>query len=239
MSEPLADRTVVVTGASRGIGLAIARAFVRAGARVAMLARGTEALQARATELGDAAIAIPCDVSDRRAVARAVETITRDMDGTPDVLVSNAGLFRPAPLEETTVDQFTETIQVNLVAPFFLVHALLPGMRARGSGHIVTIGSVADRTAFPGNSAYAASKFGARALHEVLRTELRGTGVRVTLVSPGSTDTSIWDGLDRAGTGRFPPREAMLDADAVAAAVLYAVSQPPAVNVDELRLSRA
>jgi len=119
------------------------------------------------------------------------------------------------------------------------VHAMLPGMRARSSGHIVTIGSVADRIALAENAAYSASKFGARALHEVLRTELRGTGVRVTLVSPSSTNTSIWDSIDRAGTGRFPPREAMLDAEAVAAAVLYAISQPPAVNVDELRLSRA
>jgi NADP-dependent 3-hydroxy acid dehydrogenase YdfG len=240
VSAPLAGRTAVVTGASRGIGLAIARAFVHAGARVAMLARGTEALQARAAELGDAAIAIPCDVGDRSAVTRAVETITHDMDGTPDVLVSNAGLFRPAPLEETTVGQFAETIQVNLVAPFSLVHAFLPGMRARGSGHIVTIGSVADRTAFPGNSAYAASTFGTRALHEVMRTELRGSGVRTTLVSPGPTDTTIWDAVDlEAQPGRFPPRSAMLRVEAVAGAVLYAVGQPATVNIDELRLSSA
>ena len=101
----------------------------------------------------------------------------------------------------------------------------------------MTIGSVADRTAFAGNGAYAPSKFGARALHLVLREELRGSGIRVTLVSPGPVDTDIWEG--RAGTGRFPPREAMLPADAVAAAVLYALEQPDAVNVDELRLSTA
>jgi NADP-dependent 3-hydroxy acid dehydrogenase YdfG len=110
-------------------------------------------------------------------------------------------------------------------------------MRARGSGSIVTIGSIADRTAFPENGAYAASKFGVRGLHEVLRAELRGSGVRATLVSPGPTDTPIWDALDPDNRPGFTPRAAMLRPEAVAAAVLYAVSQPPAVNVDELRLS--
>lgn len=239
MNASPTGRTAIVTGASRGIGLAITRALAGSGTRVAMLARGAEALAARATEIGPAAMPIPCDVSDADAVARAAGVISRTFGGAPDILINNAGLFHPMPIEEVTPQEFASTLRVNLLSAFLMVHTLLPGMRTRHSGHIVTIGSVADRIAMAENAAYSASKFGARALHEVLRTELRGTGVRVTLVSPGSTDTSIWDGLDRAGKGRFPPREAMLDADAVAAAVLYAVSQPPAVNVDELRLSRA
>ena len=94
------------------------------------------------------------------------------------MLVNNAGIFQLAPVAQTAPDAFLATLDANLVAPFRLVRALLPGMLARGSGHVVTIGSVADRATFPENGAYAASKYWLRALHEVLRAELRGTGVR-------------------------------------------------------------
>lgn len=240
MTALLAGRTAVVTGASRGIGLATARAFVAAGARVAMLARDRAALDACAAELGDAALPIVCDVTDTAAITRAADAVVRHAGRGPDVLVNNAGLFVPQPLAETTVDTFARTVDVNLVAPFALVKAFLPAMRARGMGHIVTVGSVADRTAFAGNAAYSASKFGVRALHDVMRTELKSSGIRATLVSPGPTDTAIWDAVNlEANPGRFPARSAMLSPDAVAAAILYAVSQPPTVNVDELRLSSA
>ena len=231
----LAGRGAVVTGASRGIGLAIARALAAAGARVAMLARSADTLAQRAAELGGAALPVPCDVSDAAAVGRAIQVITLAFGGAPDILVSNAGIFHPQPLADITPDAFAAAIAVNLNAGFYLVHAVLDGMRARGRGHIVTIGSVADRVAYPGNGSYSPGKFGARALHDVLREELRGSGVRATLVSPGPTDTDIWD--DLPGTGRFPSRDAMLDADAVADAVLYALTRAERVNVDELRLS--
>ena len=233
----LAGRGAVVTGASRGIGLAIARSLAGAGARVAMLARGADALAQRAAELGGAALPVPCDVADAAAVGRAVQVITLAFGGAPDILVNNAGIFHPRPLHEITPEEFAAAIAINLSAGFFMLHAVLGAMRARGRGHIITIGSVADRVAFPGNGSYSPGKFGARALHEVVRAELRGTGVRATLVSPGPTDTDIWG--DLAGTGRFPPRDAMLGADAVADAVVYALTRPDAVNVDELRLSSA
>ena len=240
MTAPLAGCSAVVTGASRGIGLATARALVEGGARVIMMARGAEALRLGAAELGPSAIPVVCDVTDRAAVAHAAAAIMRDAGGAPDIVVNSAGLFIPQPLTELGIDTFTETIEANLVGPFVVVHAFLPGMRERGRGHIVTIGSVADRMIFAENAAYSASKFGVRALHEVMRTELRGSGLRTTLVSPGPTDTAIWDAVDLdAHPGRFPPREAMLRPDAVAEAVLFAVTQPAAVNVDELRLSPA
>jgi NADP-dependent 3-hydroxy acid dehydrogenase YdfG len=111
-------------------------------------------------------------------------------------------------------------------------------MRTRASGHLVTIGSIADRTAFPGNAAYAASKFGLRALHEVLRAELRGSGVRVSLVSPGPVDTPLWDAVE-ATTSGLTPRTEMLSADDVASAVQFVVAAPATLNVDELRLSHS
>ena len=234
----LAGRTAVVTGASRGIGLAVARARGAGGARVIRLARGLEELSSRAREVGRHAVALRCDLADRASVREAAERIARE-HGAPDVVVNNAGLFDIAPVEETSAERFAETMETNLVAPFALVRAFLPAMRARGAGHLVTIGSIADRNIFPGNGAYAASKFGARALHEVMRVELRGSGVRATLVSPGPTDTPLWDPIGPDSREGFTPRAAMLSAAAVADAVLWAVTRDAAVNVDELRLSRS
>lgn len=233
----LADRIALVTGASRGIGLATATALAGAGARVVMIARGEDALHAAAATIGARAVAVPCDVGDAAALERAIAEV-QEAVGTPDVLVNNAGRFLVAPVADTAVGDFAAMVTTNLVAPFAIVSALLPAMQRRGTGHVVTIGSVADRHIFPGNAAYSATKYGLRALHEVLHAELRGTGVRTTLVSPAAVDTALWDPVDPDNTPGFAPRSAMLRPDAVAAAVLYAVTAPPEVNVDELRLSR-
>jgi NADP-dependent 3-hydroxy acid dehydrogenase YdfG len=233
----LQGRTALVTGASRGVGLAVARALAGAGARVALLARSTDALEREAAALGRGAIAVPADVTAAGDVARAAARVAEAFGGAPDVLVNSAGVFTLALAHEETVESFMDTLRANLVAPFAVARAFLPAMRERGSGSVVTIGSIADRNAFPENGAYAASKFGLRGLHEVLRAELRGSGVRATLVSPGPVDTPLWDAIDPDNRPGFSPRASMLRPEAVAAAVLYAVSQPMAVNVDELRLS--
>jgi NADP-dependent 3-hydroxy acid dehydrogenase YdfG len=235
---PLAGRVAVVTGASRGIGLAVATALVQAGARVAMLARGEQELAARASELGERTIVIPCDVGDLSSVERAVLAIRARL-GTADLIVNNAGIFRLATLEATSVEEFEMTLRVNLLAPFAILRAFVAPMRAQGRGHVVTIGSIADRMTFPENGAYAATKYGARAMHEVLRGELRGSGVRATLVSPAAVDTPLWDPIDPDSRAGFTPRAQMLAPGAVADAVLWAVTRPESVNVDELRLSRS
>jgi NADP-dependent 3-hydroxy acid dehydrogenase YdfG len=238
-SPLLSGRTALVTGASRGIGAAVARRLASDGVRVALVARSGDALRALALALGNGAIAIPCDLRQPDAadvVASALQPLTA---GAPDVIVNNAGAFLIAPAHETSVSAFRDVLEVNLVGPFGLVRRFLPEMRARGSGHVVTIGSVADRATFPGNAAYAASKYGLRALHEVMRAELRGSGVRATLVSPGPVDTELWDPIDPDHQPGFTPRSSMLGPDAVAAAVHYAVAAPASVNVDELRLSRS
>lgn len=239
MTAPLAGRSALVTGASRGIGLAAARLLAAAGVRVALLSRSAERLREIASELGGEAFPLPCDVRDHEGVARSVRELQRVLGGAPDVLVNNAGAFALAGVDEMAVEDFVAAIEMNLVAPFALVRAVLPAMRSRGSGHIVTLGSVADRTTFPGNAAYAASKFGLRALHEVLREELRGSGIRNTLVSPGPVNTGLWDLVDPDSREGFTPRARMLVPESVAAAIIYSITQPPDVNVDELRLSRA
>jgi len=159
--------------------------------------------------------------------------------GAPDILVNNAGLFRLDAVDHTAPDSFSAALDVNLVAPFRFIRAFLPLMRERGRGDIVTIGSIADHTIFPENAAYGASKHGLRALHEIVRLELRGSGVRATLVSPGPVDTSLWDEIDPDTREGFTPRALMLAPHAVAAAVLYAVTQPPEVDVELVRLSRS
>ncbi|MEP6690151.1 MAG: SDR family oxidoreductase [Gemmatimonadaceae bacterium] len=240
MTAPAATTpTAVVTGASRGIGLAIARALVGAGHRVVMIARGADALEQRAAEIGAAAMPIAFDVSSTQTAHAGIERVRAALGAAPDVLVNNAGLFVLAPLAEMAPAEFLESVQANLIGPFVLINAFLAEMRQRASGHIVTIGSIADRTIFPDNGAYAATKFGARALHEVLRAETRGTGVRATLVSPGPTDTAAWDRHDPDAKPGFMPRAVMMRPEAVADAVLFAATRPAAVNVDELRLSPA
>jgi NADP-dependent 3-hydroxy acid dehydrogenase YdfG len=231
--------TAVVSGASRGIGLAVSRALAVAGFRVAMLARSADALTAEARSIGERALAIPCDLTDDAALDAALARVNDIFAGAPDVLVNNAGFFSLATVETTSPRDFRAALDVNLVAPFRLARAFLPAMRQRRSGHIVSIGSIADRVAFPENGVYSASKFGMRGLHEVLRAELRGSGVRATLVSPAAVDTPLWDPVDPDGRAGFTPRRAMLRAEAVAAAVMFAVTQPAEVNVDELRLSRS
>jgi NADP-dependent 3-hydroxy acid dehydrogenase YdfG len=232
-------RTAVVSGASRGIGFAIARALVGNGARCVLLARGADALAERARELGPNANALVCDVGNAEAVQRAADAIRRDAGGAPDIIVNSAGIFALARVEAVDAASLRRTLDVNLVGPVALVRAFLPEMRARKSGHIVSIGSIADRHTHPENSAYAASKYALRAFHEVLRAELRGSGVRATLVSPAQVDTSIWDAIDPDTKPGFTPRRLMLTPDAVASAVLYALAQPDDVNVDELRLSHS
>jgi NADP-dependent 3-hydroxy acid dehydrogenase YdfG len=234
----LAGRTAVVTGASRGIGLAVAQALAADGMRVVLLARRQPALEAAVASIGERAYDVPCDLTRSDDVVRALATIERSI-GLPDLLVNNAGAFALGAVGLMPPDDVDQLLALNVVAPYRLLYALVPGMRLRGSGHVITIGSVADRQTFPENAAYAAGKFGARAMHQVLRDELRGSGVRVSLVSPGPVDTTLWDPIAPETRPGFPTREQMLRPTAVAEAVRWVASCPATVNIDELRLSHA
>ncbi len=185
-------------------------------------------------------IPLICDVSNPQSVEKAAAQIRKELGGAPDILVNNAGIFGVSVVEETTPDFFVETINTNLVGPFLFVHAFLADMKGRKSGHIVTIGSIADRTIVTGNAAYSAAKFGLRAVHEVLRAELRTTGVRTSLISPASTDTEIWNSITVTDpAGKPHSTRPMLSPDDVVAAVMFALAQPERVNIDELRLSHS
>ena len=222
-------KIALVTGASRGIGLAVAEGLQAAGLRVVRLARS---LRDAKTERR---IDIACDVTKADDVDRVLSRVEQDV-GVPDVLVNNAGIFFIKQLGDTSLADFTSTLTTNLTAAFLFARAIVPKMAARGSGHLVTIGSISDYIGFSGSTAYAASKFGLRGMHEVIRQETAKSGVRTTLVSPGPVDTDIWDAVDPDSKPGFTKRKDMMRAEDVAAAVVFAVTQPEHVAVTEIRL---
>jgi NAD(P)-dependent dehydrogenase (short-subunit alcohol dehydrogenase family) len=228
--KPLAGQVALVTGASRGIGAAVAQTLGAAGARVVRAARSLAHAEGY--------IDLPADLTDPLQVDDLLVRL-QDEVGLPDIVVSNAGSFLLRPLAETSVADFDAQVAINLRAPFALARALLPRLEAAGRGRYITVGSVADHVGFPENAAYAASKYGLRGLHETLLAEYRGTGVRLTLVSPGPTDTAIWEPFDPDRREGFPTRARMLRPADVADAVLFVATRPPHVLIDWLRLSPA
>ncbi|HRN54697.1 MAG TPA: SDR family NAD(P)-dependent oxidoreductase, partial [Gemmatimonadaceae bacterium] len=155
------------------------------------------------------------------------------------ILVVAAGTFPLGPIETASDAELEMAFALNAVAPLRLVREFLPSMRARGAGHIVLLGSMADRHVFPSNAVYASTKHALRATAEALRAESRGSGLRCTLVSPAATDTPIWDPHDPDAQAQLPNRDEMLRPEDVAEAVLWSVTRPAHVDIDELRLSRS
>ena len=207
--------TIVITGASQGIGRAIAERFAQecAGtedpARLALLARSAGKLNTVAEACraaGAEASASRCDVTDDAAVFEAAEAV-RERWGVPDVVVSNAGLFEPGPLAETTPAQFRRQVSVNLTSAFVVTKAFLEGMTKRGSGHLFYVASIAARTAYAGGAAYGAAKAGLVNLAGVVRAETKETGVRVTTLLPGATRTPSWEGTDLPDKRFMPPAD--------------------------------
>src|SRR5690606_20180713 len=236
-SGVLAGRVALVTGASRGIGREVAKRFAAAGAKLFLVARGEAALEAVAAEVGGGPLR--ADVGDAEEVARLAAAVMDRLDGgVPDILVNAAGAFRLSPLAEMEIADFDHLIAVNLRGPFLLIRAFLPGMLERGSGHIVTIGSIAGRQTFPHNGAYSASKFGVRGMHVVMDAVLGVTVVRVSLVECSASVMELWDVIDFDRHPGLPPRAAMLRPEEVAVAIVYAVTRPSEMDVRTIILDR-
>ena len=232
----LSGASALVVGASRGIGEATARSLSAAGARVHVAARSMDALREIAEDIGGEALEM--DLLNPSSVSAALARLTDDLGSAPDIVVNTAGVFQIASIARTSLETFEEGLATNLRGPFMVLRELLPAMIARGSGTVVTVGSVAGSKPFPGNAAYSSSKYGLRGLHEVMVEELRGSGVRSCLIEPAATDTSIWDAIDPDADPALPDRAQMLRPGDVADAVVFVCSLPADVQVPVLAIER-
>lgn len=230
--SPLSGTVVLITGASRGIGLAIARALAAEGCHLILTGRRLPALQKVARELSRKKIQVlakTCDVRDPQSVRALASTIKKQFDGA-DILINNAGISHASrPVQDLAYESWKDVIDTNLSGLFLVTHEILPLMRRGGS--IVNNLSIAALRVFPGSSAYNASKHGALGFTDTLREELRPKGIRVIALLPGATDTEIWNTL-------WPdaPRKKMISPDTVAQAVVYALSLPENSTLEELKL---
>jgi 3-hydroxy acid dehydrogenase / malonic semialdehyde reductase len=234
-------QTVLITGASSGFGTAAARRFAARGDRVIAAARRTDRLRELAKELGpDVLLPLTLDVRDRASVERLPAELPPDF-AQVDILLNNAGLaLGLEPAQEADVDQWEQMIETNCTGLVYVTRAFLPQMVARGRGHVVNLGSIAGTYPYPGGNVYGASKAFVHQFSLNLRSDLHGTGVRVTCVEPGlSGGTEFSDVRFGGDTRRAAAVYAgiqPLTAEDIAAAIEWATSQPPHVNVNVIEL---
>jgi len=240
----LKDKVVAITGASSGIGEATALAAARAGAAVAVAARRRERLEALAGRLegeGAQVFTMECDVS-REEQARAFVEGAHSRFGRLDALVNNAGLMLLGPIERAPTEEWRRMVDVNVFGVLYCTHAAVPLMRSQGFGHLIAVSSVAGRFARAGAGVYNLTKFGVGAFYESLRQELAPSGIRVTLIEPGAVATEllshnrpeIREQFAR-GIGDVEP----LTAEQVADAIVYVLSRPANVAINELLIRPA
>jgi 3-hydroxy acid dehydrogenase/malonic semialdehyde reductase len=231
--------TVFVTGASSGFGAAIARRFATAGARVVATARRANRLKDLASDLGSQVLPVTLDVRDRAAVAEVVGGLPAEF-AEIDVLVNNAGLaLGLGPAQEVNLDDWDQMIDTNCKGLTYCTRAILPGMVARRRGHVINLGSVAGTYPYPGGNVYGGTKAFVHQFSLDLRSDLHGTGVRVTCIEPGMADTEF-------STVRFSGDKAKADAvyagmqpmtaDDVAESVYWAATLPAHVNVNTMEM---
>lgn len=213
----------IVTGASRGIGRATAKALAARGARVGLLSRGDEGLRQLAEELGGEPVVLQSDVADRESVFGAVERFVEEAGGL-EIVVANAGIAHYGPFRDQPIEHAEEMVRINLLGTMYTVDAALERMLDRAVGHVVIVSSGAGLRAFPWAAAYGATKSAQRAFAEALRHELSGTGVSVTTVYPGEVKTELHSHeLDRMPD--WYRRDDAIEPEQVAGAIVRAVEE--------------
>ncbi len=227
--KPLDGKVAIVTGASRGIGLAIARKLVRMGGRIAICARDAARLNGAAAELrgeGATVLAVPADVSRAQDVADLVQKAEAKL-GPIEILINNAGIGFFGPTHEASEANWDTVLDTNLKSVFLMSKAVARGMIERRGGHIINISSLAGKNAFVGGGIYCASKWGLLGLTECMAEDLRGYGIRVSAICPGSVHTEF-----SPHAGKDPRK--MLQAEDIAHAVEMLVTQAPQSFISEI-----
>jgi 3-hydroxy acid dehydrogenase/malonic semialdehyde reductase len=230
---------IFVTGASSGFGAAVVRRFAADGARVVAAARRVDRVRDLAAELGPQVLPLALDVRDRAAVAEAVAGLPEDFRAI-DVAVNNAGLALGLnPAQAADLDDWDQMIDTNCKGLVYCTRAILPGMVARGRGHVINLGSVAGSYPYPGGNVYGGTKAFVHQFSLNLRSDLHGTGVRVTCVEPGMADTEFslvrFDG-DKAKADNVYAGMRPMSADDIAESIHWAATMPQHVNVNTIEL---
>ena len=229
----LAGKVAIVTGASSGIGRALARALVGEGCKVALAGRSVERLTAIERELGANALAVPFDLADGDAITQMVDRTIGHFGGV-DILVANAAVYMHGPFADADPAQWSRLIDVNIDAAFRCVHAVLPHMQARKSGDILIVSSIAGVTEIRQEPIYSASKHAIQAFMHSLRRQVAEDGIRVGGIQPGTVATELWGPVDPAKVKAQVAGRTVLAPEDVAAALLYMLAQPPNVTIRDL-----
>ncbi|MDE2293972.1 MAG: SDR family oxidoreductase [Gammaproteobacteria bacterium] len=237
MSEGIQDKVIVITGASSGLGEAAARHLARAGAKLVLGARRIERLQALAGELGlPPRAAVQTDVTHADQVRRLVDGAV-EWHGRIDVLINNAGLMPQSLLERGRIEDWDRMIDVNLKGVLYGIAAALPHMKARRSGHIINVSSVAGHKVRPGTAVYSATKTAVRVVSEGLRQEVKPYNIRTTIISPGAVESelplSVTEPDVAKRVGEFYENYA-IPAESFARVVAFAICQPEEVDINEV-----
>ncbi|PSN12924.1 NAD(P)-dependent oxidoreductase [filamentous cyanobacterium CCT1] len=243
MPVSIANQVVLITGASSGIGAACARQLAAIGARLILAARRLDTLEELAAELqqqhGTNVLTVELDVRQPEAVIEAIESLPEDWRAIA-ILINNAGLSRGLDKQyEAPLDDWETMIDTNVKGLLYVTRAVVPGMVARGQGHVVNVGSIAGRQTYPGGSVYCASKAAVRSLSEGLKLDLLGTPVRVTNIDPGLVETEFslvrFGGDSDRAKGVYQGLTP-LTGDDVADVIVFAVTRPAHVNVSDVLL---
>ena len=241
MGNNIEGKVVVITGASSGLGEATARHLSQLGATVVLGARRLDRIEALAQELAaqdgraGKAIAVQTDVTKSGQVKKLVESAVAAY-GRIDVMINNAGLMPHSPLERLKIDDWDRMIDVNIKGVLYGIAAALPYMQAQKSGHIINVSSVAGHKVRPGSAVYAATKHAVRALSEGLRQEVKPYNIRTTVISPGAVATELPNSITEADVAASVKKiyEVAIPADSFARAVVYAMSQPDDIDINEI-----
>lgn len=236
MEQPLTGKVVVITGASSGLGEAAARKLSALGAKLVLGARRIERLAALARELspGECAV-LPTDVTQADQVRRLVDHAVQ-LYGRIDVIINNAGLMPQSPLERGKIDDWDRMIDVNIKGTLYGIAAALPHMKQQMGGHIINVASVAGHKVRAGGAVYSATKTAVRVISEGLRQEVKPYGIRTTIISPGMVATELPDSVTEPDIAAAIHKayEAAIPAESFANMIVFAMSQPQDVDVNEI-----